>query len=113
MVSPFQPLKFAAIRLFGKLVHREPVRWPGQCDNAVADFIKRDNPIRAETFITELTAKFATICERPLSYPARNEIYPGLRSALHGKYLILFLAMEDEVDIARVVHGARDLEELL
>ena len=33
-----------------------------------------------------------TIAERPSSFPARNELAPGLRSARHGRYLIFFVA---------------------
>lgn len=80
--------------------------------DGIADFIKQDNPVRAESFIAELTGKFAAICERPHSFPPRDEVYPGLRSALHGKYLILFLVSQSEVDVARVVHSARDLDAL-
>lgn len=80
--------------------------------DAIAGYIRQDNLSRAASFIEELTDKFTTICERPLSFPARDEIYLGLRSALHGRYLILFFVSDRAVDIARVIHGARDMEAL-
>jgi toxin ParE1/3/4 len=81
--------------------------------NAIADFIIRENPARAVTFIDELIDHFRTIAERPKSFPARDNLVPGLRSAVHGKYLILFRIEDDFVRILRVVHGARDLPRLL
>lgn len=81
--------------------------------DAIADFIRRDNPQRAESLVAEFAAKIETVAERPLSFPVRMELKGGFRSALHGNYLILFLVRDDEVVIARVVHGARDIENLL
>jgi toxin ParE1/3/4 len=81
--------------------------------DSIADFIRRDNPERAETFSDELSRKIETVAERPLSFPARPEFGQAMRSALHGSYLILFRFDGDEVVIQRVVHGARDIENLL
>lgn len=75
----------------------------------IGDFIALDNPERAASFIAEIEAKMNAAAERPGSFPARGELHEGLRSALHGRYLIFFLETEDEVRIVRVLHGARDL----
>jgi len=80
--------------------------------DAVADFIRPDNPSRAETFVDEIASKIQTIAERPLSFPDRADWSPGLRSAVHGRYLILFDCDETIVTILRVVHGARDIAKL-
>ena len=79
---------------------------------AIGDFIYLDNPGRSVTFILEMTEYFRTIAERPLSFPNRNELAPKLRSAVYGRYLILFEMGESEVRIVRIVHGARDLSSL-
>jgi len=76
---------------------------------AIGLYIADDNPERAMTFVAELEARARAIGERPLSFPARDEIGPGLRSALHGRYLILFRELQDRVRIVRILHGARDL----
>jgi toxin ParE1/3/4 len=72
-------------------------------------YIADDNPPRAESFVAELEAKARHLAENPRSYPARDDISPGLRAAVHGRYLLLYREFEDEVRIVRVVHGARDL----
>ncbi len=75
----------------------------------IGDFIAQDNPGRALSFLAELEAKMLQTAERPESFPARDDVHEGLRSARHGRYLIFFLARVEEVQIIRVLHGARDL----
>ena len=75
----------------------------------IADFIALDNPARALSFVAEIEATMATIAQRPGSFPGRDELIAGLRNARHGRYLIFFLVSVGEVQIVRVLHGARDL----
>ena len=75
--------------------------------------IAEDNPARAVSFVDELTAKFRTIGERPLSFRTREAWHPDLRSALHRPYVILFRVAGDCVEVARVFHAARDIPNLL
>ncbi len=75
----------------------------------IADFIALDNPARALSFVAEIEAAIATIVERPGSFPSRDELIVGLRNARHGRYLIFFLVDDEEVQIVRVLHAARDL----
>ena len=75
----------------------------------IGDFIAQDNPARALTFLAEIEAKMLQAAERPESFPTRDDVHEGLRSARHGRYLIFFLDAGNEVRIVRVLHGARDL----
>ena len=79
----------------------------------IGDFIAQDNPGRALSFLAEIEAKMLEAAERPESFPARDDVCAGLRSARHGRYLIFFLNDDDEVQIVRVLHGARDLPRIL
>ena len=79
----------------------------------IGDFIAADNPARAVSFIDELLALCARITEQPRAYRRRDDLAPGLRQAIQGRYLILFTAGEEGIVIERIVHGARRLEELL
>jgi len=79
----------------------------------IARLIHADNPSRAISFVKEISGRFVPIAERPRSFPARNELLEGLRSALHGKYLILFIENDSHIRIVRVVHGSRNLARLL
>lgn len=75
----------------------------------IGDFIALDNPERAASFVTEIEERMTEVADRPGSFPARDELHKGLRSARHGRYLIFFVEAENEVRIVRVLHGARDL----
>ena len=78
----------------------------------IADYISLDNPRRALSFAEELEAQFVAIGERPMSFPARPEWGMNKRSTVHGRYVIIFQVNEDHIEILRVVHGARDLDEM-
>jgi toxin ParE1/3/4 len=78
----------------------------------ISDYIENDNPVRAESFVREIFGRFSLIAERPKSYPARDDLFDGMRSCLHGKYHILFIEYDSHVRIVRVTHGSRDLGHL-
>lgn len=79
---------------------------------AIGRFIARDNPARARSFVDELIAKAEQVAARPLSFRARDDLKPGLRSAVHKRYLVLFRDLQEEVRVVRVVHSAQDLSSL-
>jgi len=80
---------------------------------AIGDDIAADNPPRAVSFIDELLEVCARIASHPKAFRRRDDLAPGLRQAVHGRYLILFTARDKDVAIERVVHGARRLEDLV
>jgi toxin ParE1/3/4 len=81
----------------------------------IAEYIARDNPERAATFVEELEAKCRAVVAAPDIYPARPDLAPGLRMAVHGRYLVLFreLPGQTAVRVERVLHGARNLPRLI
>ena len=75
----------------------------------IGDFIAKDNPARALSFIRELREK----CTR-LAFPSaigapRPELGEGIRMLPHGRYLIFYREDNSSVRIERVMHGARDI----
>ncbi|MGL5837385.1 MAG: type II toxin-antitoxin system RelE/ParE family toxin [Sphingorhabdus sp.] len=78
----------------------------------IAAYIRQDNPSRAQSFTEEISEKIAIIAERPLSFPARDDLVQDLRAAHIGSYLIFFFVSGSSIDIVRVVHGARELSNL-
>ncbi len=81
----------------------------------IADYIARDNTLRAASFLAELEAKCRDVAATPELYPIRADLAPGLRMAVHGRYLVFYrdLPGEDTVRVERVLHGARNLPRLL
>ncbi|HUY81723.1 MAG TPA: type II toxin-antitoxin system RelE/ParE family toxin [Acidobacteriaceae bacterium] len=80
---------------------------------AIADYIARDNPERALTFIREIRAEIRAIGRNPLLYRLRPEIGEDARMAFRGRYVILFRIADKRVRVERVVYGGRDLAPLL
>jgi toxin ParE1/3/4 len=79
----------------------------------IGAYIAKDNPNRAISFASELTAKIYQVGERPYSFPERAEWREGLRCALHGHYQILFVIRNERPLILRILHGTRNIPEII
>jgi toxin ParE1/3/4 len=79
----------------------------------IGDYIAQDNPVRARTFVTALHTQCKKICHNPAGYRRRPELSPDLRSCAHGNYVIFFESTTEQVTIVRILHGARDIPEIL
>ena len=76
----------------------------------IGDYIARDNPRRALSFILELRRQCGKIAEAPQAYRRRPELGEGIRSCAHGNYVIFFREDRDGLGIVRILHGAMDIE---
>ncbi|MBM3387637.1 MAG: type II toxin-antitoxin system RelE/ParE family toxin [Betaproteobacteria bacterium] len=77
---------------------------------AIGDYIARDNPRRAMSFVRELREQCRKIKEAPQAYRPRLELGKGLRSCAYGNYVVFFFEEPGLVRIVRVLHGAMDIE---
>lgn len=80
----------------------------------IADYIARDNPRRALSFILELRTR----CEELLDTPNGFAIVPryeqyGIRRRVHGNYLIFYRVETAKVVIVHILHGATDYSAIL
>ena len=80
----------------------------------IADYIARDNPWRALSFILELRTR----CEELLDTPNGFAIVPryeryGIRRRVHGNYLIFYRVETAKVVIVHILHGATDYGAIL
>ena len=81
---------------------------------AIGDWIAKDNPGRAMTFVRELRRSCVDIGPRPLGYPfVEHRRGEGIRRKVHGNYLIFYRVWLDAVEFLRVLHGARDYARIL
>lgn len=80
----------------------------------IGDYIARENPARAETFVDEIERSCLGIGDAPRAYPlvARYE-QSGVRRRVHGNYLIFFRIDADAVIILHVLHGAMNYADIL
>ena len=85
-------------------------------DQAVERYLAEAGPEVALAFIDALEGAFRAIGGRPAAGSPRyaHELdIPGLRSRRAGRfpYLVFHVEAETEIDVWRVLHGARDIPE--
>jgi toxin ParE1/3/4 len=79
----------------------------------IADYIASQSGLdKADRFLSKLDAKLSKIALFPNLGRQRDEILPSLRSIPMDNYLILYMAIGQDVEIFRVVSGYRDLSAL-
>lgn len=80
----------------------------------IAEWIARDNPVRAYTFVEELEKACADIGRRPRAYPYLDRRRArGVRRRVYGDYLIFYREGPRAVQILHVIHGARDYAQIV
>jgi toxin ParE1/3/4 len=75
-------------------------------------YIAQDDPDAADKFIRAVVSRFPRLAEMPQLGRRREELLPRLRSFPVGRYVIFYRPLEKGVEIARVLHGARDFPPL-
>ena len=75
--------------------------------------IARLNPIAADQTIDNIRKRTEQLGRFPESGPLRPEISETARSLTEGNHLIFYALTNRRVEIVRIVHGARDLANLL
>jgi plasmid stabilization system protein ParE len=80
----------------------------------IGDWIARDNPARAVTFIEEIQRACIELADFPERFPlvARYESQ-GVRHRAMGNYLIFYRVEPGKVVILHVLHGATDYSAIL
>ena len=79
----------------------------------MVDYIARDKTTAARDWL----AQIRQTCELLATQPEMGEIregfgVPGCRSFSAGNYVIFFRAVEGGIEVARVIHGSRDMRNL-
>jgi addiction module RelE/StbE family toxin len=80
----------------------------------IGDYIARDNPARARSFLSELKSAAKGLARFPKRYPPLpRHANSGLRCRVYGSYHIVYQVESRQVNIVRILHAARDYEALL
>ncbi len=79
----------------------------------IAEFIARDNPARALTFVDERKQACGRLIDHPRSGVERSDLRRGLRSRPYGSYVIFYTPHETVVRVERILHGSRDIGAVL
>ncbi len=81
---------------------------------SIADWIGKDYPQRALSFVLELREACAPLELMPEAFPVVPRFaHHAIRRKVHGSYLIFYVVTGDTVTVLRILHGARDYDDLL
>lgn len=75
----------------------------------ISRHIAADSPTRALRLAKNLLSKCDSLGHDPVIGRTRDDLDIGLRGFPVGDYLIFYKATDIQVEIVRILHGARDL----
>jgi toxin ParE1/3/4 len=80
--------------------------------DGIFDYTSRDSVSAADRFLEELKQRFRLLASQPLLGEVRDEIAFGLRGFSAGNYVIFYRPIRSGIEVARVIHAARDIQDL-
>ena len=78
----------------------------------IGDYIARDNPERAVSFIMGIREQCSNMTNYPEAAPLRPELGKGIRMLPFGHYLIFYTVNPENIRVERILHGARNIPDL-
>ena len=72
----------------------------------IADFIARDNPLRAQTFVVELRSKLEVLKTQSVGRAGR--VFGTKELVLHPNYLAVYRIKANQVQVLTILHTARN-----
>jgi toxin ParE1/3/4 len=75
-------------------------------------YIADDSVENADSFIDKLYETMQVLSRQPGSGRHREELASGIQSFPFGRYIIFYRAVTSRIEIVRVLHGARDIENI-
>ena len=80
----------------------------------IGDFVARDHPRRAVTFIDELVECCERIADAPLAFPLMPRFaHAGIRRRAYRSYLIFYRSTDYRIEVLHVLNGAQDFESII
>jgi toxin ParE1/3/4 len=84
----------------------------GLAESDLADiwaFVAQDDHVAAERLIEEVLGKFRMLAVTPKAGRKRPELGASIRSLAVGSYVIFYREGKRAIEVARVLHGRRDI----
>jgi toxin ParE1/3/4 len=75
-------------------------------------YIAQDSLRAADRLLDRIAAQCRLLADNPRLGRSRPEIAPDARVWVVGRYLVLYRAQDDGIEVVRVVHGAREIEQI-
>lgn len=91
------------------------IRFSAEFDSDIDEiwfFIASENPDAADRFVESFKPIYEILTRNPNAGRLRPELKEGLRGFPHKSYLIFYFQTDDGVFIYRIIHAARDIDEI-
>ena len=76
------------------------------------EYVSQYNENSASKLLKEIKNKFILLRDNPLVGCEQNEYLVGLRSFVVKDYFIFYLPLNNGIDVLRVLHSSRDIENI-
>ena len=76
-------------------------------------YIAEDNVSAADDLIDQIESRLAGLARMPESAEAVSYIAPDVRRSSVGNYVIYYRPIDDGIQVLRILHGARQPEDLV
>ncbi|MEI7702353.1 MAG: type II toxin-antitoxin system RelE/ParE family toxin [Planctomycetia bacterium] len=76
------------------------------------DYIAANNPIAASKFIDKILKACQSYASQPRLGEARFDLMPDCRHFSVGQYVIYYRPVKDGIELIRILHGARSVDDL-
>ena len=76
------------------------------------EYVSQYSENSASKLIKEIKNKFILLRDNPLVGLEQNEYLIGLRSFVVKSYFIFYLPLDNGIDVLRVLHSSRDIENI-
>ena len=90
------------------------VRTDRACADAeeVAAYIAQNSQAAAERWLERLDRVLAFLASEPEMGERVDDLSPGVRRHCFGNYLVFYVPIDGGIELRRVLHGARRIEDL-
>lgn len=90
---------------------REVIRSPeAEADIAAAlDYLDQYSATAADELAEEIDRWCDLLAAQPLMGRQRDELRPGIRSTVVGRYVLFYRVTDQGVEVVRFLHGSRDI----
>jgi toxin ParE1/3/4 len=78
----------------------------------ILDYIARDKPVAAATWVEKIEEKCKLIAATPEFGERRPEYGTQIRSSVVGRYVVFFRPIDGGIEVLRVIAGDRDIRSL-
>ncbi len=80
--------------------------------DSICEYLQQHSETAAERLLEDIAERTKLLSVQPGVGRPRDDLLPGMRSSVIGKYVLFYLYDDEEVEVVRFVHGSRDIENL-